>query len=81
VLKQAALEIGFDLAFHVLRQRPLLGHPPIAKPGIVLGHELVEQRRLGPVPPISRRRDEALRLRNVALWRAHAARPCTASTA
>jgi hypothetical protein len=81
VLEQAALEIGLELVFHVSRQRPLLRHPPIAKPGIVLGDELIEQRGFGPVPRIARRRNEALRLRNVALRHAHAVRPCTASTA
>jgi hypothetical protein len=80
-LEQSTLEISLELGVHVPRQWPPLGCPPIPEPGIVLGHELVEQRRFRPVPPISRRRDEIFRLRNVAVRRAHAVRPCTDSTA
>jgi hypothetical protein len=81
VLEQAALEIGFKLVFHVPWQRSPLGRPSIPEPGIVLGHELIEQRRFRPMPRIPRRRDETRGLRNVAVRRDHTVRPCTASTA
>lgn len=81
MFEQTALEVGLELLLDITRKRPLLGRPPIPKPRIVLGYELVEERRLGPMPPISRRRDEALRLLNVAIRRTHAVRPCTVSTA
>src|SRR5690554_3139926 len=78
VLKQTALEIGFELVFDVPRQRSPFGHATIPELRIVLGHELIEQRRFRPVSPVPRRRDEALRLRNVSVRRDHAVRPCTA---
>tara|TARA_R110002096_G_scaffold256441_1_gene449710 strand:- start:3714 stop:3959 length:246 start_codon:yes stop_codon:yes gene_type:complete len=81
MLEQATLEIRLELIFHVPRQRPPFSGPPIPKPGIVLGHELVEQRCLRSMAPITRRRDEVLRLRNIAVRRAHPVRPCTDSTA
>jgi hypothetical protein len=80
VLEQAALEIGLELSYHVARQGSSLGGAPVPKSRIVLGHQLVEQRRLGPVPRVARRGDEILRLRNVATRRARGVRPCTAST-
>jgi hypothetical protein len=49
-LEPTALEIGFELVFDVGRKRTPLGHSPIPKPRIVLGHQRVEQRRLGPMP-------------------------------
>lgn len=81
MFKQSALEISLELVFHVPRQRSILGRPSIPKRGIVLGYELVQQRRLGPMALIPRRRDEVLGLRDVALRRAHAVRPCTDSIA
>lgn len=78
VLKQSALEISLKLVVYVPRQRSILGRPPILKPGIMLGHQLVQKRSLRPMALIPRRRDEILRLRNVAFRRVHAVRPCTA---
>jgi hypothetical protein len=77
VLESAALQIRFELILDVARQRPVLGRPPIAEGRIVLGDEPAQQRRLGPMPLITRRRDESRCLRNVALRPAHAVRPCT----
>jgi hypothetical protein len=81
VLEQAAPEIGLELGVNVGRQRTPLGRPPVPEPGIVLGHQLVEQRRRGPVSRVSRRGNEILRLRDVAARRTHAMRPCTVLTA
>jgi hypothetical protein len=39
MLEQPTLEIRLELIFHVPRQRPPLGCPPIPEPGIVLGHD------------------------------------------
>ena len=80
VLEQAAPEIGVELVLNVTGQGSTLGCAPVPQPRIVLGHQLVKERRLGPVPRIPRRGDEILRLRNVAARRAHAVLPCTAST-
>jgi len=49
--------------------------PLIPKHRTVLGDELVEQRRFGPVAAVARRRDESLGLREVGCWRAHARIP------
>jgi hypothetical protein len=79
VLEQAALEIGVELVFHVARQRAPLGSSPFPEPGIALGYELIEQRRLWPVSRIPGWRDEILRLRNVGVRRAHVVSSCTAA--
>jgi hypothetical protein len=80
VLEQSALHIGLELVVHIPRQRAPLGSASLPEMGIVLGHELVEERRFRPVPPIPRRGNEISRLRNVAIRRTHAVRPHTAST-
>ena len=77
MLEQAALEIALELCLNIARQWLLLGDTPIPKPRIVLGHELVEQRRLRPVTPVARRRDEAFGLREVRRRHEHRLHPCT----
>jgi hypothetical protein len=44
------LEVGVELLLDVTRQRPSLRRAPITKPGVMPGHEPVQQRRLGPMP-------------------------------
>ncbi len=38
VFEQAALQLCFELVFHILQQRSPLSHPPIRESGIVFGH-------------------------------------------
>jgi len=76
----AALQKRVELILYIPRQRPALGDPPVSKPRIVFGHELIEQCRFGPMPRIAWWRNESLRLRDVAVRPSHPLRPCTAST-
>lgn len=49
MLEPATFEIGLEHLIDVPWQRPLRGCPLIPKHRRVLGDELIEQRRLGPV--------------------------------
>ena len=76
VLEPPALEISLEFFLHVPRQRPRLGCPLISKDRIVFRNEPIEQRRLGAVAPVARRRDESPGLREVAHGCAHGSHPC-----
>ena len=52
VLQPAALEIGFELALHMHRQRPLARRQVRYERRVVLFNELIQECLLGPVPGI-----------------------------
>jgi hypothetical protein len=78
MLEPAALEIGLELLIHVPWQQPPFGRPLISERRIVLRDELIEQRRLGTVPPVAQRRDKSLGLREIVRRRIHGSHPCEA---
>ena len=71
-LQPTALQAGLELLLHVPRQRPACFGSKLPECRIVLLHQLVEQRDLGPVPGIVRRIEKRRRTGGVELER----RPC-----
>src|SRR5690606_31360514 len=70
--------IRLELLLDIPWQRSSLGCPLITKVRIVLGDEPIEQRGLGLVAAVARRRNQPLCLRKVVYRRAHCSHPCDA---